>query len=259
MPYEVREDFDTVSLLEETAIFLWKDWSMNMQVVTEEEEGLQPRIRLRGTCPHCRKEAAFIEPGYGNPYVEKSKLFHAAPIYYAVLQCQACLDYVMGVVQVQETEFPHDRGQGVRKRFTYTYVKHFPLGTPDDSVSEDVPKHIAADFSEALRCRWVNGYNATGEMCRRVLESSCLELGAAAKLTLEKMIDWVHEQGKITKPLCEMAHKIRLGGDRSAHPSERIMGQEDADAIIEFTREYLDHVYVMPAKMTKFNFDRPKP
>jgi hypothetical protein len=48
-------------------------------------------------------------------------------------------------------------------------------------------------------------------------------------------------------------------GDRGAHPSVRIIEVEDADAVIEFTREYFDHVYVMPAKMGKFNFDRPKP
>jgi hypothetical protein len=37
------------------------------------------------------------------------------------------------------------------------------------------------------------------------------------------------------------------------------MGDQEADAVIEFTREYLDHVYVMPAKMAKFDFSRPKP
>ena len=73
------------------------------------------------------------------------------------------------------------------------------------------------------------------------------------------MIDWVHSQGKITTPLKDMAHKIRLGGDRGAHPSERIMDDKDADAVIEFAREYFDHVYVMPASMSKFEFTRPKP
>ena len=37
------------------------------------------------------------------------------------------------------------------------------------------------------------------------------------------------------------------------------MGEQDADAVLEFTSEYFDHVYVMPKKMEKFDFSRPKP
>lgn len=245
-------------LLETTALFLWKDWPRDMNVVTQSEYVGLPKIRLRGTCPHCRAKAVFTEPGSGFNYTEPIRREANARTYYAVLQCQACLDFLLGIVKVHDVETPNTRGANTH-RVDYTYIKHYPLGTPDDSVSEDVPSQIAADFGEALRCRWVNGYNATVEMCRRVLESSCLEIGAPPKLgTLQKMIDWVHEQGKITKPLCDMAHKIRLGGDRGAHPSTRVMGEEDADAVIEFTREYLDHVYVMPAKMAKFDFSRPK-
>jgi hypothetical protein len=142
----------------------------------------------------------------------------------------------------------------------YRYEAHYPLGTPDDKVADEIPRDIASDFSEALRCQSVKAYNATLEMCRRALESSCLQLGADPKLgTLQKMIDWVYSQGKITSPLKDMAHKVRLGGDRGAHPSERIINPADADAVIEFTKEYFHHVYVMPAKLDKFDFSRPKP
>ena len=232
---------------------------MNMDVVTASEDGTGATVRLRGICPHCRNKSAFTEAGHFH-YVEQIRegSYSGWWIHYSVLQCQGCLDFILGVVRVRETELASTLGKQTR-RYTYSYVKHYPLGTPDDSVSEDVPKEIADDFSEALRCRWVNGYNATVEMCRRALESSCIGLGAPSNLgTLEKMIDWVFEQGKITKPLRDMAHKIRLGGDRGAHPSTRVMGEEDADAVIEFTREYLDHAYVMPAKMAKFDFSRPK-
>ena len=165
------------------------------------------------------------------------------------MECQGCRGYILGIVTRKHPS------RGCR------YEAHYPLGKPDDSVSEDVPEDIRKDFREALRCRWVDAYNATLEMCRRALESSCIQLGATdSKLvTLEKKIDWVQSQGKITTALRDMAHKIRLGGDRGAHPSEKIMESEHADAVIEFTKEYLDHVYVMPAKMAKFDFSRPKP
>ena len=109
-----------------------------------------------------------------------------------------------------------------------------------------------------MRCRYIKAFNATVEMCRRALESSCIELGAKPDLVLNDMINWVHSQGKITTPLSEMAHKIKLGGNRAAHPSDRTLTEKDADAVLEFTREYFQHVYVMPAKMSQFNFDKPK-
>jgi hypothetical protein len=71
------------------------------------------------------------------------------------------------------------------------------------------------------------------------------------------MIDWVHAQGKITNSLRDMAHKIKLGGNRAAHPSDRILSEEDANAVVDFTLEYFQHVYVTPARMARHNFDKP--
>ena len=124
----------------------------------------------------------------------------------------------------------------------------------------NAPEEIKLDYQEAIRCRFVNAYNATIEMCGRSLESSCIQLGANPKLVLNDMIKWVHSQGKITTPLSEMAHKVKLGRNRAAHPnpSDRTLTSEDADAVLEFTREYFQHVYVMPAKMATFDFDKGK-
>jgi hypothetical protein len=142
------------------------------------------------------------------------------------------------------------------------YKLHYPLGTPDDTVADEIPRHIASDFSEALRCRWVNAYNATAEMCRRALEASCIELGAPAraKLLINK-IDWLEEQRKITPFLKDVAHKIRLGGNRGAHPSEDEppITDEQADAIIKFAREFFHHIYVVPSELDKYDFSKPAP
>jgi len=168
----------------------------------------------------------------------------------AAARCIACNGYILAIIK----HVPDD----TRTSYHWVYDVHYPLGKPDDTVSGSIPEGSRLDFQEALRCRWVNAYNAAVEMCRRALESSCIQLGADPKLVLNDMIEWVHAQGKITTPLEDMAHKVKLGGNRAAHPSDRTLTLEDADAVIEFTREYFQHVYVMPAKMAKFNFDRPK-
>jgi hypothetical protein len=130
----------------------------------------------------------------------------------------------------------------------------YPLGTPDDYVDAAVPAEIAQDFKEALRCRWINAYKATVTMCRRAIQASCLEKKANPKKKLTEQIDEIAKSGLITEPLRLFAHEVRLEGNDGAHPSLDGLNdvvEKDADDIIEFTREYLHHVYVMPEMLAK--------
>lgn len=220
---------------------LWKDWPKDMDVSSFQNGSFV----LNGTCPHCHKEAAFVpvtaayEERRGNwPYRTAE-----------VAQCIACNDYILAICKFEQVR--SDRGH-------YVYEVHYPLGTPDDSVSPEIPDEIKPDFQEALRCRFVKAYNATAEMCRRALEASCIQQGASADVVLSKMIDWLHDQRQITTPLRDMAHKIKLGGNLAAHSSDKRLTEEDADAVLAFTDEYFQHVYVTPARMARHDFSKPK-
>ena len=191
------------------------------------------------------------------------------------MQCQACMGFILAIVR-----------HGPQNNFVYG--SHFPLGKPDDTVPEEIPDEIKTDFKEGLRCRFVDAYNATAEMCRRALEGSCINLGASPKDVLEDMIDELEAKRIITPFMKQVAHKIRLGGNRGAHPSPpapapqpaaapntaivaavpdseatpgpvRKITKEHADAIIRFTREFFHHVYVVPKELDKYDFSKPKP
>jgi hypothetical protein len=168
---------------------------------------------------------------------------------WAGMQCQGCLKYLLACVH------RHREGQ------KYAYLQHFPLGKPKDDVAPEVPTEISGDFKEALRCRWVDAYNATGEMCRRALESSCNDQKAPTGKKLVEKIDWLAGQGKITGALKDVAHKIRLGGNYGAHAPEdplnaAPMTAEHADALIEFMRDYFQHLYVIPKKLAQYDFTK---
>jgi hypothetical protein len=111
------------------------------------------------------------------------------------------------------------------------------------------------DFNEALRCRSVEAYNATTEMCRRAVEGSCAEQGADPTMTIQEQIDWVFSQGKITEFLKRVAYTIRLAGNRGAHPP-RAITKEEADAVIGFVKEYLHAVYESPAMLKRLDFSK---
>jgi hypothetical protein len=83
------------------------------------------------------------------------------------------------------------------------------------------------------------------------IQSSAIALKAAGGRLIDQ-IDDLFEVGKITESLKDFAHEVRLTGNDGAHPDKDGLvnvTEADSSAIIEFTREYLHHVYVMPAKL----------
>jgi hypothetical protein len=127
----------------------------------------------------------------------------------------------------------------------------FPIGKPKDTIDPNVPKLVASDFGEALRCQFINSYKAAVVMCRRAIQASAIELNAKGSRLIDQ-IDDLFSQGKITGPLKDFAHEVRLTGNDGAHPDKDGLSdvtEQDASAIVEFTTEYLHHVYVMPAML----------
>ena len=241
---------DLISLLQQTAIFLWKDWPRDMKLAALSGDGNS--FKMWGECPHCSPVKSAFET-VTNTF--EANIVYGHPHLIAVARCIACRQFILAAIQ--------NTSQG------WGYAFHYPLGQPNDKVDKDIPEHIASDFSEALKCQWVNAHQATAEMCRRTVESSCINLGAPYNAVLQKMIDWLEAQKIITPALRNVAHQIRLGGDRAAHPPEdpavpakyepmTKIEKEHADAIVEYTRHFLEHVYVIPKRLPTFDFSKPK-
>lgn len=132
------------------------------------------------------------------------------------------------------------------------YLRHYPLGAPNDSLSTDIPAEIAVAFKEAIRCRWINADQATVLMCRRALQVSC-DMEKAEGKDLHKQIDNLAAKQRITEPLRKMAHRIRLLGNEGAHGEysdiDNTITEKDADDAIKFMRHYLEHVYELPRRL----------
>jgi hypothetical protein len=194
-------------------------------------------VGASGVCPHCGDKSYFkpITAAYSEVHQYFQTLCNA-------VQCEACKNFALVVGTRNQT----------LGNVPFTLKALYPLGRPNDNVAPAVPKEIAEDFQEALRCRWVEAYKATVTMCRRSIQTSCLAQGADKKKKLVGQIDELAAKGLITGPLKQFAHEVRLEGNDGAHPDPdglEDVTAKDADDIIEFTREYLHHVYVMPAKL----------
>jgi hypothetical protein len=234
-----------IDFLAESASLLWREWPMNMQATTlPPPQGL---FSLRGSCPHCREISVFtISPGTN---ANQFAMHQVGTLMWAIMQCSGCLNFILGCV--------NRTGNTV-----WTYHSHFPLGKPDDSVAPEVPANVAADFQEALKCRWLDCFKAALIMCRRSIETSCVDLKAKDG-GLVAMIEDLATKGVITTPLKDMAHQVRLQGNIGAHAGDddTLIGLNGptVDAVISFAREYFHHVYVMPDKLKKIREAAKKP
>ncbi len=239
-----REAASGLGLIDLLGCGLSIGWPYNGPMEIVNSEPGQMDVSLRGDCPHCGRASYFrqVASVYTENVPDGQRVCGAT-------QCQNCQQYLLAIGKRQQGNEPLE------------YEAHYPIGQPDDTVAEEVPESIAVDFSEALRCFWIKAYRATVTMCRRSLQASCLEKEAKGKQLIDQ-IDNLAKDGIITEPLRLMAHEVRLTGNIGAHPDEdglEDVDKEDAADIIEFAREYFDHVYVISTKlaaMTKRRKDR---
>ena len=153
------------------------------------------RFSLTGKCPHINHDSVFM-PVTSVHHLGDNRFCAAMP-------CQGCKGLILGIV--------YRYGEK-----DWRYETHYPMGSPDDSVDENVPKPIAEDFAEAMRCLWVKSYKAAVAMCRRSVEAACHDLGATGRNRYQKIED-LASQGAITDPMRRMAHRVRLTGNENLH------------------------------------------
>ncbi len=126
-------------------------------------------------------------------------------------------------------------------------VDQYPKRIP--KYDQAIPSDVASDYVEAIKCFDVAAFKASVIMCRRALQTSVIGKGASNGRLVDQ-IDELCKKGIITEDIKNWAHEIRLTGNIGAHPDglEDVTPQ-DAEDLIRFTEEYLNYVYIMPAKV----------
>jgi hypothetical protein len=201
----------------------------SMEIVNYPERNYD-QVGASGNCPHCAAKS-YLRPVAS--YGEGAKLV-------SIARCESCKLFILIVGRKNNPT-----------QSAVVEINVYPLGKPDETVDKSVPESVADDFKEALRCYFIKAYKATAVMCRRAIQTSALELTASGNRLIDQ-IDNLAEKGKITEPLKDFAHEVRLTGNDGAHPDKDGLSnitEKDAKDIVEFTQEYLHHVYVMPAKL----------
>ncbi|WP_347467546.1 DUF4145 domain-containing protein [Burkholderia stagnalis] len=127
-------------------------------------------------------------------------------------------------------------------------VMVFPTAEKVESP-EHVPERAARAFDEGSDCLARGKATAAAAMFRRCLEIALKEHSPDIEAwKLEKRIDKLFAEGRITKDLKEWAHRIRLEGNDALHDAEEFTS-ETAGEMMEFTRMVLMYLYTLPERI----------
>ncbi|MBI2855745.1 MAG: DUF4145 domain-containing protein [Chloroflexi bacterium] len=123
----------------------------------------------------------------------------------------------------------------------------YPYRKPQ--LTQGIGEKVAFNYDQALRCRSAGALNTAAVMARATVESICQDLLATGR-DLKERLNNLKESQKITPRLWEWADTIRLWGNDSVHDFPEIT-EEEADYIINFSWEVIEHVYVKEAEFQK--------
>ncbi len=182
-------------------------------------------------CPHCNTKCSFSGIGVGDS---------------VVLYCRGCGEGVY--FRLSGIDF---RDEDITVRIDAESVEdYYPRKVL--TIDPAIPKEIGDDFNEANRCFSVEAKKATVTMCRRVLQNTCVSKGASPNTDLVEQIDELESKRTINPSMKDVAHTIRKIGNWGAHPQDdplKDVTLDDASEILKFTSEFLDEVFVRPARL----------
>lgn len=114
----------------------------------------------------------------------------------------------------------------------------------------DVPERITRNFTQAEHAAVRDHREAAGMAYRRALELALKDKAPELKGTLEKRIDKLAADGRLTTDLAEWAHSVRDLGNEATHDEDEPTKEDVAD-LAAFTRVVLEYLYSMPAKVAR--------
>lgn len=138
----------------------------------------------------------------------------------------------------------------------------FPFpDTKSSDFHKAIPERIRVDFAEARRCWFGDSNKGVVVLCRRVMQQIAIDKGAKGSRLIDQ-IDDLLTLGLITRSLYEAAHEIRHFGNFGAHPRDDGLdniSEDDANAILKLTNQFLIDLYVRPDDTAKLTTKREKP
>ena len=127
-----------------------------------------------------------------------------------------------------------------------------PLASRPKVSLQYVPKTIAADYEESIRCVQARAFKGTAVLARRAVEMICnglFEKDEEIPDNLWQKIEKLVDLHRITAQLGKVAHKVRVFGNYGAHPGNdglATVTESEADDAVTFLEALIQQVFILP-------------
>ncbi len=179
------------------------------------------------------------------------------PIWHHLYVCRKCWEAIVVKLTSREgAQYPTDKrpkdcsGDPVDEG--YKILRVYPK-QPKTNAPDHAPDAIAQDYQEAMDSLRRRKWTSAGMMFRKVLQRATSAIGPASadfkNKRLEKRIDVLAEQHKLTPAMGELAHLIRIEGNRATHEEEGVWTKEEAGQIQSFSELFLLYTFTLPERV----------
>lgn len=197
-----------------------------------------------GSCPHCRAQHMTFPIIAAEMIAElRGNVYFSCPSCRGPIAARIFRKSISNPISMDKlAAYPRALDEA-----NYEVKEVFPtrveLGAP-----EAVPSAVGRSFAQAEEARVRGHLEAAGMSYRRALELALKEIGPELKGTLEKRIDKLAEDHRLTPALAEWSHSVRQLGNEAAHDEpEPTVG--DTKDLADFSRVVLEYLFTMPAKV----------
>lgn len=194
------------------------------------------------TCPHCAAQKVSFE--YRDEYKVGEKTA------YVFAKCAACYKPISLRVSYVGTSIrmPHQIGEYSGDMFgfkEYRIESIWPAAEKID-VPAAVPERVARNFVEAAESRKARLWNASCASYRRCMEIALKQFAPDVEAwQLEKRINKLAAEHRITPDIQKWAHELRLDGNEALHGDEDAT-EEMVDQMHHLTYFLLTYLYTLP-------------
>lgn len=190
-------------------------------------------------CPHCDAQTNFSVPS--------NKVVSGMGVTFET-RCPGCQKEVQFVLFLQRKS-----SAGVFEPHCVIIYPAFRTDLIAIELGEEVPLQLAKAIRATVDSYNAGIYSAVAVAGRRALEGIFKYLlpEQERRHTLAKMIELVSQRDDLKKPLTELSHAIRQGGNLGAHFDENSEPDEEmARLLVELLGYMVNFLYVLPKKIS---------
>lgn len=197
-------------------------------------------------CPHCNKTSIGFTP---------KSVFHKEGVnakYFVAGTCNGCNDPIIVLVS-HKNGLAFDPNSIVGNLLNSDKVvveAVWPIADPVEAP-DAVPERVSKNYVEAVEAKMRGSWNAACGMYRRTMELALKGLAPEIEAwKIEKRIDKLASENKITPDIQSWAHELRLDGNAALH------GEEDATKEMTEQMHHLTHfllvyLYSLPQQIAE--------